>query len=317
MSVEIYRAKVTELISQADITTVSARKIRKQIEAFTNSSLDHVKRDFDDMVMEIYEKITDDIERAVLNGTQAPGAQPHHPQPQQQHHQQQHQQQQQQHPQTGFVSGFALPPTSYVPPPLPPPVAAPAPAPSTSDESEDDDSDSDASEASYSSLDEETGRKRKKPQLVKHKAAAKAQAKKKKESLAAAAKKSKDKGKKEKKKAEEKANKPKVKRKQAMNEDGTPKVNPFNRPLVISDKLAEVIGQAGSIGPSGRIEMSRPEVVKQLWVYIKANSLQLENDKRVIACDEKLKTLFGQEQVNCFSMNKYLSNHLSKAEELV
>ncbi|KAF9931079.1 hypothetical protein BGZ67_005517 [Mortierella alpina] len=282
MSVEIYRPKVTELISKADITTVSARSIRKQIEAITNSSLDHVKRDFDEMVMEIYEKITDD-----------------------------QQQQQQQPPQTGFVSGFALPPTSYVPPPPPPP----APAPVTSDESEDDDSDSDASEASYSSLDEETGRKRKKPQLVKDKAAKAASQKKKDAQAKARAKKLKDKAKKV--KEEEKEMKAKKKRKQPVNEDGTPKVNPFNRPMVISDKLAEVVGQAGSIGPSGRIEMSRPEVVKQLWVYIKANSLQLENDKRVIACDEKLKTLFGQEQVNCFSMNKYLSSHLSKAEELV
>ncbi|KAF9291648.1 hypothetical protein BGZ68_002968 [Mortierella alpina] len=303
MSVEIYRPKVTELISKADITTVTARNIRKQIEAITNSSLDHVKRDFDNMVMEIYEKITDDIERAVLNGTQAAGA------PQQQ-------QQQQPPPQAGFVSGFALPPTSYVPPP-PPPAAKPAPAPSPSDESEDDDSDSDASEASYSSLDEETGRKRKKPQLTKDKAA-KAESKKKRELQAKArAKKLKVKSKKVKDEEKESKTKSKVKRKQPVNEDGTPKVNPFNRPMVISDKLAEVIGQAGSIGPSGRIEMSRPEVVKQLWVYIKANSLQLENDKRVIACDEKLKTLFGQEQVNCFSMNKYLSSHLSKADELV
>ncbi|KAF9976405.1 hypothetical protein BGZ75_000244 [Mortierella antarctica] len=306
MSVEIYRPKVTELISKADITTVSARSIRKQIEAITNSSLDHVKRDFDEMVMEIYEKITDDIERAVLNGTQAPNVQQH-----QQHQHQHQQQQQQQPPQTGFVSGFALPPTSYVPPPPPPP----APAPVTSDESEDDDSDSDASEASYSSLDEETGRKRKKPQLVKDKAAKAASQKKKDAQAKARAKKLKDKAKKV--KEEEKEMKAKKKRKQPVNEDGTPKVNPFNRPMVISDKLAEVVGQAGSIGPSGRIEMSRPEVVKQLWVYIKANSLQLENDKRVIACDEKLKTLFGQEQVNCFSMNKYLSSHLSKAEELV
>ncbi|KAF9948963.1 hypothetical protein BGZ72_009164 [Mortierella alpina] len=302
MSVEIYRPKVTELISKADITTVSARNIRKQIEAITNSSLDHVKRDFDEMVMEIYEKITDDIERAVLNGTQAPGAQQHQQQPQQQQ-------------QTGFASGFALPPTSYVPPPAP----APAPAPSPSDESEDDDSDSDASEASYSSLDEETGRKRKKPQLMKDKAAKAASQKKRELQAKERAKKLKSKAKSDKDKAKKSKDdeKKKAKRKQPVNEDGTPKVNPFNRPMVISDKLAEVIGQAGSIGPSGRIEMSRPEVVKQLWVYIKANSLQLENDKRVIACDEKLKTLFGQEQVNCFSMNKYLSSHLSKAEELV
>ncbi|KAF9571641.1 hypothetical protein EC968_000309 [Mortierella alpina] len=302
MSVEIYRPKVTELISKADITTVSARNIRKQIEALTNSSLDHVKRDFDEMVMEIYEKITDDIERAVLNGSQAPGAQTH----------------QQQQPQTGFATGFALPPTSYVPPPPPP---APAPAPSPSEESESEGSDSDASDASYSSLDEETGRRRrKKPKVVKKesKAAKKEkQEKQEKNEAQAKARKKKLKAKEKKLKNKDKEPKPRKKREPAMNEDGTVKVNPFNQPMVISDKLAEVIGQAGSIGPSGRIEMSRPQCVKQLWVYIKANNLQLENDKRVIACDEKLKSVFGVDQVSIFSMNKYLSSHLSKVEELV
>lgn len=50
-----------ELIRQADITTVTARGIRKQIETLTGTSLANLKRDFDEMIKEIYDKITDDV----------------------------------------------------------------------------------------------------------------------------------------------------------------------------------------------------------------------------------------------------------------
>ncbi|KAG0199901.1 hypothetical protein BGX28_006906 [Mortierella sp. GBA30] len=297
-NVEIYRRKVEELISEADITTVSARRIRKQIEAHTNSSLDNVKREFDEMVMEIYEKITDDIERAVLNGTQ----------PSSNNAQQSQQQQQQQS--SGF--GLALPPTSYVPPPKPKPAASS----STNDSEEDDDEDDDDSDASYSSVDEGKRHPRKK---AKTSATSSTKTKKASATSSSAKAKAKTKTSASKKNTDKEKEKPKVKakRKQPVNEDGTPKVNNFTRPMVISDKLHEVIGHAGSTGPSGRVEMSRPEVVKQMWAYIKGNSLQNEKDGREIICDDKLKNLFGQDRVNSFSMNKYLSSHLSKPEELL
>lgn len=53
--------KRIELISMADITTVSAKGIRKQIESLSGRSLEPVKREFDELVMEIYQKITDDV----------------------------------------------------------------------------------------------------------------------------------------------------------------------------------------------------------------------------------------------------------------
>ncbi|KAF8938576.1 hypothetical protein EDD21DRAFT_363056 [Dissophora ornata] len=314
-SVEMYRAKVEELIRQADITTVSARGIRKQIETLTNSSLANVKREFDELVMEIYSKITDEIEHAVLNGGQAPrsnSAQNHHQQPQQPQYQAQ---QQAPAPQSQKLSfgGLALPPTSYVPPKLEPV------APSTNGSDEDEENDSDSS---FSSVEEGNGRASKKAKTSssssnkKSSSSSKSKPKTKAKSATASKLKSKSLTKSSSKTKKDK-DEPKVKRKQPVNEDGTPKVNNFTRPMIISDKLYEVIGHAGTTGPSGRVEMSRPEVVKQIWVYIKEKGLQAENDKRMINCDPKLKTLFGQDQVNCFSMNKYLSGHLSKPEELV
>jgi chromatin remodeling complex protein RSC6 len=56
-------------------------------------------------------------------------------------------------------------------------------------------------------------------------------------------------------------------------------------------------------------------VVKNIWVYIRANQLQKEDDKRQIICDDKLQALFKQKQVSMFSMNKYISAHLFPIEE--
>lgn len=51
----------------------------------------------------------------------------------------------------------------------------------------------------------------------------------------------------------------------------------------LSSELEAVIGVEKS---------SRPQVVKQLWTYIKDNNLQNPDDKRQILCDAKLQELF-------------------------
>ena len=77
----------------------------------------------------------------------------------------------------------------------------------------------------------------------------------------------------------------------------------FMKPLNVSPELAAVVGD----GP-----MPRSEVVKQLWVYIKANNLQDPANKRNINADENLKKVFGgKETVNMFEMTKLVSAHLS------
>lgn len=77
----------------------------------------------------------------------------------------------------------------------------------------------------------------------------------------------------------------------------------FMKPMKISPELSEVIGA----GP-----MPRSEVVKKLWVYIKKNKLQDENNKRNIVADENLKKVFGGKgTVDMFEMTKLVSKHLS------
>jgi upstream activation factor subunit UAF30 len=65
-----------------------------------------------------------------------------------------------------------------------------------------------------------------------------------------------------------------------------------------SEPLAAVIGVD---------KLSRPQVVKQLWRYIKSNDLQNPQNKKEILCDGGLKAVFHADKVDSFKMNKVLS----------
>lgn len=81
------------------------------------------------------------------------------------------------------------------------------------------------------------------------------------------------------------------------------KANPaLFKPVTPSAALAEVVGSK---------PIPRSEVVKKIWVYIKANKLQDAKNKRMINADAKLKPVFsGKDQVSMFEMAKHLSKHL-------
>lgn len=73
--------------------------------------------------------------------------------------------------------------------------------------------------------------------------------------------------------------------------------------MTLSEDLAVVVGP----GP-----MSRGEVVKKLWEYIKKHDLQDPSNKRNIIADENLKKIFaGKGTVTMFEMTKLVSAHLS------
>lgn len=69
-----------------------------------------------------------------------------------------------------------------------------------------------------------------------------------------------------------------------------------------SPALAAVIGAEA---------VARTEVVKRLWVYIKANNLQDANKRTLINADAKLRPVFGKDQVTMFEMTKLVNAHLS------
>ncbi|MDR7153143.1 DNA topoisomerase-3 [Hydrogenophaga palleronii] len=69
-----------------------------------------------------------------------------------------------------------------------------------------------------------------------------------------------------------------------------------------SAELAAVIGEGA---------VSRPEVVKKLWDYIKANGLQDAADKRRVNADAKLAAVFGKPQVTMFEIAGIVGKHLA------
>ncbi|KAI7861157.1 SWIB/MDM2 domain-containing protein [Circinella umbellata] len=78
--------------------------------------------------------------------------------------------------------------------------------------------------------------------------------------------------------------------------------NNFTRTWILSPELAEVTGEPA---------LSRPGVVKHLWIYIKANNLQDPDKKTHIFLDEKLQKIFkGETYISGFTMNKFIGAHL-------
>jgi chromatin remodeling complex protein RSC6 len=56
--------------------------------------------------------------------------------------------------------------------------------------------------------------------------------------------------------------------------------------------------------------LSRGDVVKKMWDYIKANNLQNPSNKRNVMSDDKLRIIFGKDEVTMFEMTKLVSTHL-------
>ncbi|WP_379545711.1 SWIB/MDM2 domain-containing protein [Qipengyuania sp. DSG2-2] len=80
------------------------------------------------------------------------------------------------------------------------------------------------------------------------------------------------------------------------------KNNALQKPVTVSPELENVIGK----GP-----MTRAEVTKKVWDYIKANDLQKPTDKRTIVPDAKLGGVIGKDEISMFKMTAAVSKHLS------
>ena len=75
----------------------------------------------------------------------------------------------------------------------------------------------------------------------------------------------------------------------------------FMKAMTPSAMLAAVVGAK---------PLPRTEVVKKIWDYIKKNKLQDASNKRMINADEKLREIFGKEQMSMFEMTKIINQHL-------
>lgn len=72
----------------------------------------------------------------------------------------------------------------------------------------------------------------------------------------------------------------------------------------LSDELAEIVGAR---------RMTRPQIVKRLWVYIKAKKCQDTRNRRLIVPDRKLSAVLGSRPVDMLKMAGLLNKHIRKA----
>ncbi|KVI01928.1 SWIB domain-containing protein [Cynara cardunculus var. scolymus] len=83
------------------------------------------------------------------------------------------------------------------------------------------------------------------------------------------------------------------------------RVNGFTKTYRVSPELKDFLG--------GVPEVSRSLALKEIWAYIKEKELQEPTNKKVIVCDEKLKTIFGgKNRVKFLEISGLISPHLLK-----
>ena len=76
----------------------------------------------------------------------------------------------------------------------------------------------------------------------------------------------------------------------------------FMKPVQPDEKLAAIIGNQ---------PLSRTEITKKLWEYIRSHNLQDPQNKTFIKADEPLKGVFeGRDRVSMFEMTKLVAKHL-------
>jgi chromatin remodeling complex protein RSC6 len=69
----------------------------------------------------------------------------------------------------------------------------------------------------------------------------------------------------------------------------------------LSEELASVVGSK---------KLTRPQVVKKLWVYIKAHKCQDTKNRRMIVPDKKLCEVIGKKPIDMLKLAGALTKHI-------
>ncbi|KAI8898348.1 SWIB/MDM2 domain-containing protein [Globomyces pollinis-pini] len=75
----------------------------------------------------------------------------------------------------------------------------------------------------------------------------------------------------------------------------------FNKLYTLSKPLQQLLKEK---------YLSRPQVIKQLWIYIKENTLQDSRNMQYILNDMKMKQIFNVSKMSMFEMNQLIGDHL-------
>ncbi|HSX13621.1 MAG TPA: SWIB/MDM2 domain-containing protein [Chlamydiales bacterium] len=71
----------------------------------------------------------------------------------------------------------------------------------------------------------------------------------------------------------------------------------------VSDELQAVVGSK---------QLTRPQIVKKMWDYIKAKKCQDTKNKRMIVPDEKLSKVIGNKPVDMLKLAGHINKHIKK-----
>ena len=71
--------------------------------------------------------------------------------------------------------------------------------------------------------------------------------------------------------------------------------------FTVSEELQAVVGAK---------RLTRPQIVKKLWNYIKANKCQDANNRRMIVPDQKLSEVIGKKPVDMLKLASLLNKHI-------
>lgn len=71
----------------------------------------------------------------------------------------------------------------------------------------------------------------------------------------------------------------------------------------LSNELQAIVGSS---------KMTRPQIVKKLWVYIKSHKCQDPKNKRMICPDKKLSEVIGKKPVDMLKLAGCLNKHIKK-----
>lgn len=70
----------------------------------------------------------------------------------------------------------------------------------------------------------------------------------------------------------------------------------------VSEQMAAWLG--------GRTSLSRPELTKYMWEYVKGRGLQDPENKQFVLADEPLRALTGQARFKAFSFASLIKEHI-------
>ena len=62
----------------------------------------------------------------------------------------------------------------------------------------------------------------------------------------------------------------------------------------------------------GNKKLTRPQIVKKIWIYIKAHKCQDTKNRRLIVPDKNLATVIGSRPVDMMKLAGILSKHIKK-----